>query len=134
MPGQQMAKDALPLRFVAIIIDAVAIFIAQVVLTSLLPWGFFYIPFLFGAAVAFLYFGFLEGTQGQTLGKMAMGLKVVKEDMTPITMEQGLTRGLDVFLWGVSFGIVALIDLVLALDNGQRLGDRWAHTVVIKVQ
>jgi uncharacterized RDD family membrane protein YckC len=130
-----MARDAVPLRMLAMVIDGVAIFIVVSIIQNLVyATTFFFAPFFFAAAVGFLYFGMLEAMQGQTLGKMALGLKVVKEDMTPISMEQGLIRGGDIFLWFITVGIVALVDLVLALDNGQRLGDRWARTVVIKVQ
>jgi len=132
-PGQQMAKDAAPLRLVAIIVDGVIIGVGQAVLVGLLFFvPFFYAPVFFWGVIAVLYFALLEGTRGQTLGKMALGLKVVKEDMTPITMEQAVIRAVNIFLWVTL--VVALIDLIFVLDNGQRLGDRWAHTVVIKVQ
>jgi uncharacterized RDD family membrane protein YckC len=130
-----MAKDAVPLRFVSLIIDSIVIFVIQfafMLVVIFTPLGF--LSGIVWAAFAFLYFALMEGTRGQTLGKMAMGLKVVKEDMTPIGLEEGLIRAVDLFLWGLTFGIVALVDLIFVLDNGQRLGDRWAHTVVIKVQ
>jgi uncharacterized RDD family membrane protein YckC len=130
-----MAKDAVGNRFVALFLDLIIIGIAQGAITAVFLFSpFFAAPAFLGAGVAFLYFALLEGTQGQTFGKMALGLKVVKEDMTPIGLEQAVIRAADLFLWGITFGIVALIDLIFVLDTGQRLGDRWAHTVVIKVQ
>jgi len=131
--GQQMAKDALPMRLIALLVDGVIIGVVNSIVGLFLflgPLGFLSYFSIWGLFLA--YFVILEGTRGQTIGKMLAGVKVVREDMSPVQFEQALFRALDLFLWGITFGILALIDLIFVLDNGQRFGDRWAKTIVIK--
>jgi uncharacterized RDD family membrane protein YckC len=71
---------------------------------------------------------------GQTLGKMAAGIKVVRLDGAPLQFSDSLTRWLlrviDIFL---SWGFLGMI-LISSSRWHQRLGDVIAHTVVIKVR
>ena len=75
-------------------------------------------------------------TRGRTLGKMAMGLRVVREDGGPTGFRQALARGLAGFV--VDFGILSLftgaIGLItsLASPRGRRVGDVLAGTVVVR--
>ncbi len=75
-------------------------------------------------------------TRGRSLGKAAVGLRVVRTDGGPIRFRQALVRGLTGFV--VDFGVFSLftgaIGLISALasTHGQRVGDRLAGTVVVR--
>jgi uncharacterized RDD family membrane protein YckC len=71
-------------------------------------------------------------TRGRSLGKMALGLRVVREDGGPIRFRHALVRGLSgvVEFW-LSGGAVALITS-LASSKGKRVGDFLAGTVVVR--
>ncbi len=71
-------------------------------------------------------------TRGRSLGKLAAGLRVVRDDGGPIRARHALIRGLLAVLelyW--SFGSVALITSLLN-RRGKRLGDVLAGTYVIR--
>jgi len=73
-------------------------------------------------------------TRGRTLGKMALGLRVVRDDGGPIRFRHALVRGLvGVVLEkpGLSFGAIALITM-LSSRTGKRVGDMAAGTVVLQ--
>jgi uncharacterized RDD family membrane protein YckC len=74
-------------------------------------------------------------TRGRTLGKMAVGLRVVRADGGPIRFRHALTRalcGVLVDFWLLGFGgSIALIVSLLSHD-GKRVGDYLAGTVVIR--
>jgi uncharacterized RDD family membrane protein YckC len=86
----------------------------------------FYLAVVLGYPVAFETF-----TRGRSLGKMALGLRVVREDGGPEQFRQAFVRGLlgVVEIW-LTFGVVALI-ASLASAQGRRLGDYLAGTVVV---
>ena len=74
-------------------------------------------------------------TRGRSLGKMAMGLRVVRLDGGPISFRHALTRGLagaivDFWVLGL-FGAVAVV-VSLVSPNGRRVGDYLAGTLVIR--
>jgi uncharacterized RDD family membrane protein YckC len=87
----------------------------------------FYVAVVVGYPVAME-----TATRGRTLGKMALGLRVVREDGGPIRFRHAFVRGLlsVVEIW-LTFGSVALITS-LASARGQRLGDLLAGTVVVR--
>lgn len=70
-------------------------------------------------------------SRGRSLGKMALGLRVVREDGGPIRFRHAFVRGLlaVVEIW-LTFGSVALITS-LASAQGRRVGDFLAGTVVV---
>lgn len=70
-------------------------------------------------------------TRGRSLGKMAMGLRVVSEDGGPERFRQALFRALSGFveIW-MFFGGPAVICSLLSA-KGKRIGDVFAGTVVI---
>lgn len=74
---------------------------------------------------------FETATRGKTLGKMALGLRVVSDDGGPERFRQALFRGLASFIeiW-MFFGGPAVICSLLS-PKGKRLGDVFAGTVVI---
>jgi uncharacterized RDD family membrane protein YckC len=71
-------------------------------------------------------------SRGKTLGKLAMGLRVVAEDGGPVRFRQALIRALaGLFeIWTIILAPVALITS-LASAKGKRLGDMFAGTYVI---
>lgn len=78
--------------------------------------------------------GFETLWHGRTLGKAAMGLRVVRDDGGPIRFRQALVRGLaGVFLekLGITYGLLALI-LIVAGASKKRLGDHLAGTIVLQ--
>jgi uncharacterized RDD family membrane protein YckC len=87
----------------------------------------FYVAVIVGYPVAME-----TATRGRTLGKMALGLRVVREDGGPIRFRHAFVRGLlsVVEVW-LTFGSVALITS-LASAQGKRLGDLLAGTVVVR--
>ena len=73
-------------------------------------------------------------TRGRTLGKMALGLRVVRDDGGPIRFRHAFVRGLvGVFVEkpGFSGGSIALITMMIS-RSGKRLGDMAAGTVVLR--
>ena len=92
------------------------------------------------AAVVLVLVGYPVTTEtllrGRTLGKLAMGLRVVRDDGGPIGFRHALTRGLvGVALeWpGLVLGLTWIVSLttMLAQPRGKRLGDLAAGTIVI---
>lgn len=75
---------------------------------------------------------FETATRGRTLGKLAFGLRVVREDGGPIRFRHAVVRGLLslVEIW-LTFGALALFSS-LASARGKRLGDFLAGTVVVR--
>lgn len=87
----------------------------------------FYLAVVIGYPVTFE-----TATRGRTLGKLAMGLRVVREDGGPIQFRHAFVRGLlsAIEIW-ISLGAIALITS-LASARGKRLGDYLAGTVVVR--
>jgi len=71
-------------------------------------------------------------TRGRSLGKLAAGLRVVRDDGGPVRLRQALVRALLAVpeIW-LSAGSVALITS-LSNPRGKRLGDLLAGTYVIR--
>ena len=70
---------------------------------------------------------------GQTLGKMAMKIKVVKMDGSTPTLSAYLMRWLLYIIDGPGMSFLGLLSIIFTKNN-QRLGDLAAGTVVIKLQ
>ena len=117
-------------RFLAILIDSIIIGVVAGILGAIFRNS----PGLSGGVTGLLtlaYFIVLEATQGATLGKMALGLRVVKTDGSPITWTDSLIRNLLRIIDGLFVYLVGAI-FVWTSPLKQRLGDRAAHTVVVK--
>ncbi|PZS31566.1 MAG: hypothetical protein DLM59_09710, partial [Pseudonocardiales bacterium] len=77
-------------------------------------------------------------TRGRTVGKMAMGIRVVRDDGGPIGFRQALVRGLFAGLLekpGLLFvGLTAVVGILTMLisTKGKRVGDLAAGTVVLQ--
>jgi uncharacterized RDD family membrane protein YckC len=71
-------------------------------------------------------------SRGRTLGKLALGLRVVADHGGPIRFRQALVRGLAgvIECWALA-GVPALITSMLSA-RGKRLGDVFAGTFVVR--
>lgn len=83
--------------------------------------------------IAYLYRFFMEVLfNGQTAGKMALNIRVVKLDGSSPSVAAYFLRWL---LEIIDFGIVGLAVLLIILTkNGQRLGDILGGTTVVKIK
>ncbi len=85
--------------------------------------------------VLWIFYGVvMESWRGQTVGKMVMGIIVVKENGEPCTLAAAFLRNLfriiDILpnLYLIGFIVMAIT------EKKQRIGDRLAGTVVVKVR
>ncbi|MRH86271.1 RDD family protein [Nocardia sp. SYP-A9097] len=71
-------------------------------------------------------------TRGRSLGKMALGLRVVCADGGPVDFRHAITRGLAgiVDFWILGTGLIAVV-VSLCSPNARRIGDALAGTVVV---
>lgn len=142
--------DALPkagfwMRLVATFIDAFIVFVLQFLLGSLLAVAGFasgggegtvgnmaILIQLFGFVLSFFYYVFFTGYCGQTPGKMALRIKVIRRDGSPLSYGRAAFREIPAkFISGIIFGIGYL--MVAFDDQKQGLHDRMADTYVIKL-
>jgi uncharacterized RDD family membrane protein YckC len=72
----------------------------------------------------------MEATTGQTLGKMAMKLKVVKKDGAKIDWQASIIRNLLRIIDGFFFYLLGAI-VIWVSKSKQRLGDMAANTIVV---
>jgi len=90
------------------------------------------LPSLLYAAGVVLYYVLLEGYLGQTLGKMLLGIKVVREDNDEVPgLGAAFIRTLLRLIDGLFSYLVAFISVQISGKN-QRLGDMAAHTLVVR--
>lgn len=82
-------------------------------------------------AMMISYHGIAESLGGATLGKLLLSLRVVGEDGGRIGLRRGLVRNAWVLIDGFLFGLVALVAMHRS-PQGQRIGDRHAHTLVLQ--
>jgi uncharacterized RDD family membrane protein YckC len=86
---------------------------------------------LYGVLVV-LYYILLEGYLGQTVGKMVLGIKVVREDNSEVPGLSGASiRTLLRIVDGLFSYLVAFVTVLISAKN-QRLGDMAAHTLVVR--
>ncbi|MEU4240595.1 RDD family protein [Actinoplanes sp. NPDC026619] len=84
------------------------------------------------ALLAVLYYTFLEGLTGRTLGKLLTGIRVVNaETGARPGLLSGFVRTLLRIIDGIAAYLVAMIIVVNSKDR-RRLGDMAAKTLVIR--
>ncbi|MDC0245484.1 RDD family protein [Acidimicrobiaceae bacterium] len=121
------------------LIDAITIGLISFALSS----GPFWLRFAVVSVLSLYLFGWRMGATGVTPGKQVVGLKIVDANTGELL---GSNRGLQragliwiistaaVFfpLLGIIFGLIALIDVVVALvdDRGQRVTDKIVGSMV----
>ncbi len=148
-PGAVSPYQGVAVRFVATLVDSVILavifwalsFVGVATVTINASTGQTSVDPLFGAiilidfVIAFLYFTLLEGRYGQTVGKMALKMKVVREtDHSPISYVGAAVRTVLRIIDLIPFIAPYLLGAILiwSSDTKQRLGDRVAHTVVMR--
>ena len=117
-------------RFLALLIDAIIIGVVGGILGVIFRNS----PGLSGGVTGLLalaYFIVLEATQGATLGKMALGLRVTRTDGAPISWTESIIRNLLRIIDGLFVYFIGAI-LIWTSPLKQRLGDRVAKTVVVR--
>lgn len=141
----ELAYAGIPRRAAAILIDGVVLFAAYwaigtviAALTGGLVAGGFELTGApaFAAMLAYLVVGFgyfivLEERYGRTLGKRLLGLRVLNEDGSPITMGTSIVRNVVRVVDGLFFYAVGAVSMLVS-DRKQRLGDHVAKTVVVR--
>ncbi len=141
--GEAVALDlpvaGLPSRFVAKAIDTV-LQVAVFLLVSF-PLGIVVasssgalaaaLRIVLIVAVVFGYPIVMETiTRGRTVGKMVMGLRVVRDDAGPIGFRQAFTRGAFAIVDFLTSWIVSVLTMLLT-ERSKRVGDLLAGTVVV---
>lgn len=130
----------LPVRALSAFIDVTVVFIAYVI--GIVLWAFTLADLdpAFSAAVLIIFtvlamVGYPviveTATRGRSLGKIAMGLRVVSDDGGPERFRQALFRALAGFveIWMLAGGPAVICSMASA--KGKRLGDVFAGTMVI---
>jgi uncharacterized RDD family membrane protein YckC len=132
------AKASSGARFVASMLDGLIMSAAwlPIIIAGATDEGFFYFIGIITGLWAIWYNFTKDGRpNGQSIGKKAMGLMVVKLN-TNLPCSKG-TSALRALLWFIPYVslIVFLIDciMILASDSGRRIGDHMANTQVIAV-
>jgi uncharacterized RDD family membrane protein YckC len=88
-----------------------------------------YLNFGIGVLLNIVYFAVFETLYGATLGKLILGMRVVKDDGQPCDLGAALVRGGLLYIDGLFFGLVAYGNMKAPLY--QRIGDRSARTLVV---
>ena len=132
----------LPSRALAISIDLALVFAAAILMGIAISAVVSTVDAALGAALTLVGFVALfvgvptlveTLTRGRSLGKLALGLRVVRDDGGPVRFRQALTRALaGVFVdFLFTFGAGAVICSLLN-ERGKRVGDILAGTVVVR--
>ncbi|MFE9539070.1 RDD family protein [Streptomyces sp. NPDC006691] len=131
----------LPSRALALVIDLAVVWAAYILVSLVM---LFATASLDGAAqaaigVALFVLVLVGGpiavetlSHGRSLGKLACGLRVVRDDGGPIRFRHALVRGaMGVIEILVTFGVVACIASLVS-ERGRRIGDVFAGTLVVR--
>jgi len=141
-PGVQFAS--IGNRFVALLVDLIIIIFVYV----LISFAFFdtddevssFAFYIVTTFIGIFYWLFLEGVNdGQTVGKMAAGIRVVKIDkstgeISRCTIGASVIRNLLRIIDNLPFLYIVGLISISSSDYEQRVGDRVADTIVIKTQ
>lgn len=130
----------LPVRALSALIDVTVVLIGYVI--GVVLWAATLTQFdsALSAAILIIFtvvtvlgypIAFETATRGRSLGKMALGLRVVSDDGGPERFRQAVFRSLAGFveIWGLSGGPAVICSLIS--PTGKRIGDVFAGTVVI---
>ncbi len=132
------------IRFLAYMIDVIVLEIAYyAVIVPLglatvgvsqrdIASGIWLIPLLIGFGINFCYYAFFNSRFGATPGKMALGLKIVRPDGSPISLGQAIGRYFGYMLSGLILGVGFMM---AGWDDEKRtLHDRLCDTRVIRTR
>lgn len=123
------ARGAQWTRFRALLLDLVVFSILTIVIEAV--YGMTTFPWLWLSLLWMAYYIVPEGLYGASLGKMLLGVCVVRIDGRPLGLGSILTRNLLRFIDVLPF-LYLLGGLSVRLTTySQRVGDRWAGTTVV---
>lgn len=124
--------DGFILSGIFVIIVIILAIIAAITRTNATTIGILIILILIALPIG--YFIYMEATRGATLGKKALGLRIVKVDGRPIGSNEAILRSLlRIVDNGFLGGLIGFI-CILATEKQQRVGDMVAKTIVIKTR
>lgn len=140
-----MRFQGVGIRFVALIVDAILLFIPFYLIGNAMAksagevtsggWslsrGPAFLFFLIMLVIAMGYYTLFEGGMGATPGKFICGVRVLDESGAKCGYRQAFIRNILRVIDGLFFYLVGAI-LVWKSPKSQRLGDRAAETVVVK--
>jgi len=141
-----LENAGIPLRFVAVLLDAVIVFFPLGIIVGLMTGGGYaqrgdgYAnaginvggnAFWLLLALGVGYYILCEAATGATLGKRMVGIRVVSEDGEHVTFGAAVVRNLLRLIDGLFLYLVGFV-FALTSSRGQRLGDRAAHTIVVR--
>jgi uncharacterized RDD family membrane protein YckC len=89
-------------------------------------------PFLLYLALVFVYCIWSEAVTGKTLGKLIMGIKVVRSDGDACGLRGALLRNVLRVIDGLPVGYIVGLACIAATEQKQRLGDLAADTLVVR--
>jgi uncharacterized RDD family membrane protein YckC len=136
----------LPLRFVAVLLDTILVLFPLAIVLGLMVGGGYAESgsgfanagvnvggesFWLLLALFVGYYVFCEAATGATLGKRMVGIRVVGEDGEHLTFGAAFLRNILRLVDGWFFYFIGFIFALLS-KRGQRLGDRAAHTIVVR--
>lgn len=124
--------DVVGARIAAQIIDMIAIFVIMLVVGVAVAGAFRSrgAVFLVFIAVSLGYGTVLEGVYGKTLGKMALGVRVVGRSGEDIGFGAALVRNVPALFGGWLTWLVGMAAIAVD-DQNQRLFDQLADTYVV---
>ncbi len=135
-PMQQapaMAYVGVGRRFLALLIDGIIIGAIVGIVEALLIRVSPALAGTLGSLIGIVYLFGLEATQGATLGKRLLGLRVVRMDGSPIGWSESIIRNLLRIVDGL-FGYLVGAIIIWNSPLKQRLGDKLANTVVVSTR
>jgi len=134
-------------RFVAWLIDAILVTVVMGIISVIIGLISLFSGFSFTAVfnvinwfpivslngvVIFFYWMFMEVANGQSIGKMAMGIKVTRVDGSPISLGQAAAES-----FGKAFFPILVLDCligwILYPKRRQRLFNYLSQTIVVKI-
>lgn len=130
-------------RIVAYFIDVIILGLIVVPIASIFLWPWAYLVggfrwnwgmfagFGLSNVVSFLYWTFLEGVYGQSLGKMALKIRVVRADDKPMDI---VTAAIESLGKAFLLPIDLILGLILYPQKQQRLFNYISNTIVVKTQ
>lgn len=130
----------LPVRALAALIDLSVVFVAYLIGVALWAVTISGLDDALSAAILIVFtvlsfvgypVVFEVATRGRSLGKMALGLRVVSDDGGPERFRQALFRGLSGFIEIWAFAGAPAVVCSMLSAKGKRVGDVFAGTIVV---
>jgi uncharacterized RDD family membrane protein YckC len=94
--------------------------------------GLMLLMYLVALVASFAYFIGFEATSGATPGKRLLGIKVVKEDGSPMDWGAAIIRNVLRVVDYLPFSYLLGFCLIVFQSRKQRIGDMAAQTLVVK--